>query len=121
MISQFLAQRSDLFGCYRAGVVPPLATFVCENVRNLLVGQCLVPRLHYRGSEFLAFHGDGSLQTLHDNHRRSLRTTSGELRTSQRRIFTGHTETTSPVTRLAIGGQKLPYPSIRRHFCRLLL
>src|SRR5207248_7614751 len=93
MISQFLAQRSNLFGCHWAGIVPPLAPFVCENVRNLLVGQCLVPRLHYRGTEFLAFHGDGSLQTLHENHRRSLRTNSGELRASLRRIFFCYTET----------------------------
>src|SRR5207248_1372225 len=92
MISQFLAQRSDLFGCYRAGVVPPLATFVCENVRNLLVGQCLVPRLHYRGTEFLAFHGDWSLQNLHDNHGRPARAAGCKLRTGQRRTLPCHSD-----------------------------
>src|SRR5207237_8962481 len=96
-------------------------TFCCGNFRNSLVGQFLVPSLYYLGTEFLAFHGDGSLQTLHDNHRRSLRTTSGELRTSQRLILTGHTETICLVTRLAISGKNLLSAIMRRKFDCLVI
>src|SRR5438094_8599529 len=116
MISQLLAQRSNLFGCHWAWIVPSLAPFVCENVRYLLVSQCLVPRLHYRGTEFLAFHGDGSLQTLHDNHRRSLRTTSGELRASLRRILSWYTETICLMTRLTVSAENLLAAIVRRIF-----
>src|SRR5216110_1436390 len=120
MISQFLAQRSNLFGCHWAGIVPPLATFVCENVRNLLVGQCLVPRLHYRGTEFLAFHGDWSLQTLHDNHGRPARAAGCKLLTGQRRILPCHSETVRLVTCLAIRGKNLLSAIMRRKFGCLL-
>src|SRR5439155_25128100 len=60
------------------------------------------------------------LQTLHDNHRRSLRTTSGELRTSQRRILSCDTETICLVTRLTVSCENLLAAIVRRKFGCLL-
>ncbi len=62
VIGQLLAQCGNLFGRNRAGTVAPLASFVSEDVRNLLVGQRFVPRLHHRGAEFLTFDRDWTLQ-----------------------------------------------------------
>src|SRR4029077_3548577 len=119
MTSQFLAQRGNLLGCHWAGVVPPLASLVCKNVGNFLVGQCLVPRLHHRRAEFLALYGHWTLQTLHDNHRRAARAASCKFRTAQGRILSCHAETVGLVTCLAIGRKNLLAPIMRRKFRRL--
>src|SRR5437870_13070956 len=121
MVRQFLAQGRDLFGSHRTGAVPPLAPFVSQNVGNFLIGQCFVPRLHDRAAEFLAFHRDRSLQTLKNDHRRSLRTARGKFRAGQRRILTGNTETVGLMTRLTVGRENLFAAVARRKFSMLLL
>src|SRR5438876_9866391 len=121
MVRQFLAQGRDLFGSHRTGAIPPLAPFVSQNVGNFLIGQCFVPRLHDRAAEFLAFHRDRPLQTLKNDHRRSLRTPSGKFRAGQRRILTGNTETIGLMTGLTVGRENLFAAVARRKFSLLLL
>src|SRR5437762_4881318 len=89
--------------------------------RQFLVGQCFVPRLHNRAAEFLAFDRDRALQTLKNDHRRSLRPASGEFRAGQRRILTGNTETIGLMTRLTVGRENLFAAVARRKFSLLLL
>src|SRR5215469_858199 len=107
MTGQFFAQRSNLLGRQRAGIVPPLAPLVCENVGNFLVSQCLVPRLHRRCAEFLALYSDWTGQTFEDNHRRATRAARCKLRTGQRRILPCHSEPVRLMTCLAIGRENL--------------
>ena len=121
MVRQFLAQGRDLFGSHRTGAVPPLAPFVSQNIGNFLIGQCFVPRLHNRTAEFLAFDRDRALQTLKNDHRRSLRPASGEFRAGQRRILTGNTETIGLMTGLTVGRENLFAAVARRKFSLLLL
>src|SRR5260370_4843475 len=118
---QLFAQGRDLFGSHWTGAVPPLAPFVSQNVGNLLIGQCFVPRLHDRAAELLALHRDRSLQTLKNDHRRSLRTARGKFRAGQRRILTGNTETIGLMTRLTVGRENLVAAVARRKFSLLLL
>src|SRR5260370_6374988 len=118
---QLFAQGRDLFGSHWTGAVPPLAPFVSQNVGNLLIGQCFVPRLHDRAAELLALHRDRSLQTLKNDHRRSLRTPSGKFRAGQRRILTGNPETIGLITRLTLCRENLFAAVARRTFSLLLV
>src|SRR5206468_1748940 len=120
MTGELLAKRGNLFGRDRARTVPPFTPLVRENISNLLVGQCLVPWLHHRGAEFLAFDGDWALQTLKDNHRRPTRATSCTLRLTKSRAAQHRREV--PVFRAerrrAPGARPLvrrnPFPGQRR-------
>src|SRR5262245_31262317 len=71
MIGQLFAQRSNLLGCHRAGVVSPLTALICQDIGNFLVGQCFIPRLHHGGTKLLAFHFNRTCQTFENNHRRT--------------------------------------------------
>src|SRR5438067_3905262 len=120
MIGQLFAQPRNLFGCNRAGTVPPLTSFVSKNVGDLLVGQCFVPRLHHRGAELLSFHGDRTLQTLEHNHGRSARAASCKLRARQRRVLARYAKTVSLMTGLTVRRENLFAAVARRKFCLLL-
>src|SRR6266576_3161246 len=120
VIGQFLAQSGNLFGRNRAGTVPPLTPLVGEDIGDLLVGQCFVPGLHYRGAEFLAFDCDRTLQTLENNHGRSTRAAGCKLRTRQRQILTGDAEAVGLMTSLTIRSENLFTAVARRKFCLLL-
>src|SRR6266566_6149729 len=120
MIGQLFAQRGNLLGSDWAGAVAPFTPLVRENVGNLLVSQCFVPWLHHRIAEFLALHGDWTLQTLEDNHGGPPRTAGCKFRTCQWRILTGHAETIGLMTGLTIGRENLLAAIARRKFCDLL-
>src|SRR5213082_2112527 len=120
MIGQLFAQPLNLFGCNRAGTVPPLTPLVREYVGDLLVGQCFVPGLHHRGAEFLSFDRDRTLQTFEDNHGGPARAASCKLRTGQWRILSRYAETVGLMTGLTIGRENLFAPIARRKFCLLL-
>src|SRR6266566_5642549 len=120
MIGQLFTQRGNLLGSDWAGAVAPFTPLVRENVGNLLVSQCFVPGLHHRIAEFLAFHGDRTLQTLEDNHGRPSRSAGCKLRARQRRILTSHAQTVGLMTCLAIGRKNLLATVPRRKFCGLL-
>src|SRR5437763_14586824 len=107
MVGQLFAQGGNLFARNRARTVAPVTPLVGEDIGDLLVGQCFVPRLHYRGAEFLAFDRDRTLQTLEDNHGRSTRASGCKLRTGQRRILTGDAEAVGLMTSLTIRSENL--------------
>src|SRR6266436_2686572 len=102
MVGQLFAQSSNLFGRNRTGTVPPLAPLIRENVRDLLVGQRFVPRLHHRGAELLSFHGDRTLQTLENNHGGPAGAAGCELRGRQRWVLARYAKTASLMTGLAV-------------------
>src|SRR5258705_9288762 len=119
MTREFLAQRGNLFSCYRACVVAPLAALVCENVGNFLVCQRLIPRLHDSSPVLLALNRDRTLQALENNHCRPARAADCKFRASQRRILAGHAKTVGLVTRLTIGRKNLLASIARRKFSLL--
>src|SRR6266436_9165211 len=120
MVGQLFAQSSNLFGRNRTGTVPPLAPLIRENVRDLLVGQCFVPRLHHRGAELLSFHCDRTLQAVENNHGGPARAAGCELRARQRWVLARYAKTVSLMTGLAVRRENLFTAIARRKFCLLL-
>src|SRR6266404_1985485 len=102
MVREFFAQRSDLLGGDGTGLVSPLASFIRENVGDLFIGQCFVPRLHHCCAKLLAFHFDWALQTFENNHRRTLRAAGCKLRARKWRILASYAFAVGLMTRLTI-------------------
>src|SRR5579864_4616035 len=114
MAGELLTQRGDLFCRDFAGLVSPFASLVGHNVRNFLIGQRFVPRLHYRAAKHLAFYFHRSLQTFEYNHRHATRSPVGELGTGKRRILTGNTLAIRLMASLTVRRENLLTPIARR-------
>src|SRR6266705_2920951 len=105
MTGEFFAQRGDLFGGDRAGVVAPVTAFIGQDVGDFLVGQCFVPWLHDGAPVLLAFDFHGALQAFEHNHRRPMRTAGSKFRSRERWILPANTLTIRLMTGLTIGSE----------------
>src|SRR4029453_5179068 len=85
MAGEFLAQSGDLLLGNRTASIPPLLSFISEDVGNLLVTQAL-PRLHDRAAILLSLHRDRTLQALHHDHGGATGAAVGNFRTGERWI-----------------------------------
>src|SRR5262249_24129102 len=119
MIGQLFPKRGDLLGCHRTGVVSPLASLVCHDIGNFLVGQRFVPRLHHRRAVLLAFNCDRALQAFEHNHAHPPRAPIRKFRTSKRRILARYPKTVSLMTGLTISRENLLTSVARREFSLL--
>lgn len=64
MVRKFLPKSGNSLGCDRPARIPPRLANVSENVGDLRIVQCLVPRLHHGCAILNAFHRDRTLQTF---------------------------------------------------------
>src|SRR5438477_10937304 len=103
MAREFFAQGRDAFRCDRSAFVPPLLPNEREHVGDLGVTQCLVPRLHYGGTELRAFHCERALQTFQHDHAEPARAAIHVVRSGERWILTGHAHATHLMASRAVG------------------
>src|SRR4030095_3802874 len=85
MVGECLAQSGDLLLGNRTAGIPPLLSFISEDVGNLLVTQAL-PRLHDGAAILLSLHRDRTLQALHHDHGGTTGAAVRNFRTGKRRI-----------------------------------